>query len=277
MLTALVTGSDGFVGRHLIPRLAAAGYVVYATEDLDRYLSMHPMSPNGLTKFDVIVHLAARIVNVDMRARLGMLAYDDIELDMKMCRYVEVNPPTRAFVVMSSCAVDYPDDPYCIVKRTIEAFAKTLVKKGVKTAVLRPYSGYGPDQSLEYPFPAIVDRALHRQDPLEVWSDAIRDWIHIDDLCSAIIMAAEGAFPWGMPIEIGTGVGTSFINLAQRIALEVGYEPTIVVSTDKIGSAHRRVAVTGTARSFGFEAKIKLDEGIKRSVAHFRGIPVVLR
>lgn len=268
MQTALVSGSDGFVGRNLIPRLQAAGYVVRCTENLGSYDFDYP--------YDLIVHLAANIVNVDMRARLGMAAYTDIELDLLMCRMVEVRPPKRAFVVMSSCAVDYPDDPYCIVKRTLEAFAKTLAKRGVKAAILRPFSGYGPDQSLEYPFRAIMDRAMRRENPLTVWSDAVRDWLHIDDLCRAIMLAADGAFPWGVPVEIGTGVGTDFINLAQMLALEVGYEPEVVTATNKIGSAHRRVATVGAARSYGFEAKIPLAEGIKRAVAHFRGIPEVV-
>jgi len=106
--------------------------------------------------FDVVVHLAANIVNVDARMKMGMEVFKDIELDLAMCRWLEKNPPKKCAVLLSSCAVDFPDDPYCIVKRNLEAMALVLHKKGVPVVILRPFSGYGGDQSLEYPFPSIT-------------------------------------------------------------------------------------------------------------------------
>lgn len=277
-MNALVTGSLGFVASHLIPKLEAAGYRVFGTEDFEaflgkRYLGEDDSESNATRHFDVVIHLAANIVNVDQRARMGIAAYDDIALDMKMCQYIERTKP-RMFIAMSSCAVDYPSDPYCIVKRTFEAMVETLRKGGQQVTVFRPFSGYGPTQSLEYPFPAIFARALAKEDPLTVWSSlsTVRDWIHIDDLTDAIMMGVRETFAQaqGQPIEIGTGIGTTFSTLTEKIAAAVGYVPVVRALTDKIGSSGSRIAKTRRAAHFGFEAQVSLDEGIRRAVQYYR-------
>lgn len=267
-MNALITGYAGFVGRHLWPRLDAAGYNLTGTDDFVGSITQGVLSGEYVKRrknFDVIVHLGANIVNVDARSKMGLKAFDDIELDLAVCKWVEQYPPTKAFVVMSSCAVDYPQDPYCTVKRTLEAFALKLHEQGVPVVILRPFSGYGPDQSTDYPFPAILGRAMRREDPLTVWGGhQTRDWLYIDDLIDAI-MCGIMQFPRGIPIEIGTGVGTRLRDLAMRIANEVGYEPKIE-SVDKTVSSHSRIAEPRMANSCGWEAKVGLLEGIKRCI-----------
>jgi nucleoside-diphosphate-sugar epimerase len=226
-------------------------------------------------EFDVIVHLGANIVNVNDRMTMGMKAYDDILLDKMVCDFVEQNPPTKDFIAMSSCAVDYPDDPYCIVKRTLEAFAGTLYKRGVPVVILRPFSGYGPDQSEEYPFRAIFERAIRDEDPLTVWGDGqqVRDWLHISDLCAGIMLAID-SFPHGTPIELGTGIGTNLCELAEMIADAVGYHPVILPNAAKAGSSSFRVAdATGLVvlhQTTGWQASVPLAQGIRQALAYFK-------
>jgi nucleoside-diphosphate-sugar epimerase len=272
-MRALVVGNEGFVGRHLCPMLLQAGYALFGTENFSSFVKEDIFA----SPFDVIVHLGANIVNVQDRMTMGMKAYNDILLDKRVCEYVERNPPTKAFVVMSSCAVDYPDDPYCIVKRTLEAFALTLYKQDIPVVILRPFSGYGPDQSEQYPFRAIFERAIRREDPLTVWGSGqqIRDWLHIDDLCSGI-MAAIDAFPRGVPIELGTGVGTNLCELAEMVAEAVGYTPMIVPNTSKASSSDCRVAAANDFSAIWNYAcwapATSLRYGIAKAVAYYRGM-----
>jgi len=275
-MKALVIGDHGFVGRHLCPMLHKAGYEVYGTEDFVRnFLPDY----HSRIHYDVIVHLGANIVNVDDRMKLGMHGYDDILLDYEVCRYVELFPPTKAFIAMSSCAVDYPDDPYCIVKRTLEAFAHTLFKKGVPVVTLRPFSGYGPDQSTEYPFRAIFERAMRHEEPLTVWGGTqVRDWLWIDDLCDGIMCAIE-YFPRGGVYEMGTGIGTSLLELGERIARGVGYYPLVIGDTRRCSSSNFRVASQRGQHQYGWMPRVSLADGIEKSVAYFRAagrIPAVL-
>jgi nucleoside-diphosphate-sugar epimerase len=278
-MRALVTGAAGFVGRHLVPKLEAAGYevVCFDRRQYNEGLGV-PECLSGFyatPPFDLVVHLAANIVNVDARMKGGMAMYDDIELDLAICRWLEANPPTQCAVLMSSCAVDYPEDPYCIVKRNLELFAKTLHKKGVPVIALRPFSGYGEGQSEEYPFRAILERALRKEDPLTVWGgDQVRDWIHIDDLTEAIMLATN-IFPAAIksPIEVGTLRGTSLIDLATMIANACDYSPKLFCADDKARSSLRRVAGESgmdTMQMWGWRPKIKLEDAILRAVASRR-------
>ena len=288
-MKVLVTGSAGFVGRHLCQKLYGSGYtsspgVGYSVAHIDPIRYGCGYSPPGGTvnefieavprqTYDIVVHLAANIVNVDQRMKMGMKAFDDIELDLAMCRWLEKNPPTKCVVLMSSCAVDFPADPYCIVKRNLEAMGKTLQKQGVPVIILRPFSGYGEDQSEEYPFPAILGRALRQEDPLTVWGGfQVRDWLHIDDLTDAILFAIENVTNQSVPIEVGTKRGTSIRDLAYLMANAVGYQPTVEGMLEKASSSRCRVAgrnkESKLLQEWGWEPKISLEEGIKRAVAH---------
>src|SRR5258707_2977792 len=97
-MRALVTGYEGFVGRHLVPKLVRAGYEVHGTEDLEGFLQ----SPQAATKWDVVVHLAANIINVHDRGQIGMKASDDLDLDARMSMCLESHPPPNGMQVMSS-------------------------------------------------------------------------------------------------------------------------------------------------------------------------------
>lgn len=267
--TALVTGSYGFVGRHLVPKLKAAGYSVTEIDPRDPY---SPSTAERFVKvahgykFDVVVHLAANIPDVDQRLKGGHIAYQDILTDYTMVDYLAKNPPRQCVVWPTSCAVDYPDDPYAWVKLTGEKLFKTI--KGVPVYMLRPYSGYGSDQALTYPFPAILKRALAKESPLMVWGTGkqIRDFIHIDDLTDAFMLAVAHTFPAYTPVEIGTGVGIQIRDLAWKMAQAVGYSPQIGTMSNKATSSDHRVARTQLAETCGFRTKITLEEGIVRAI-----------
>lgn len=267
MRTALVTGSSGFVGRHLVPPLVEHGYAVCSV-DIKRGMSAQEFFHYWPDReFDVVVSLAANILDVDARMRAGVSIYDDISLDLETCKWVQKNPPKECFVVMSSCAVDCPADPYAWIKLSLEQFAGNLHKQGIPVAILRPFSGYGGDQAESYPFPAILKRAQEKQDPLTVWSSTstVRDWLHIDDLVRAIIWAIKDA-PRGVPIEIGSGIPTDFGTLARKMADAVGYSPAIKALTDKINSSDRRVRTSNLAEQYGFTPRISLEEGIQKAL-----------
>jgi len=63
-----------------------------------------------------------------------------------------------------------PDMTYGWSKLTGEFLAKIAAQHyGLKVTCIRPFSGYGEDQDLTYPVPAIAARAAKKEDPFEVW------------------------------------------------------------------------------------------------------------
>jgi nucleoside-diphosphate-sugar epimerase len=235
---------------------------------------------SALETFDVIFHLAASLTkhSIDERHKMGMSAFSDTQLDYEVASWIERCRPRERVVWMSSSATDAKDtENYAFVKYVSERFGRHLGKH-VPIALLKPYGGYGPRQSLNYPVPAIIDRALRHEDPLHVWGNKFttRDWIFVDDLVEAMLMAADGGFPNAGAIPIGTGIPTTFAALASQIAHQVGYAPEIVADCSKpVGSGHR-VAVTGIAEAYGFKAKVTLEEGIARCIAAARGKSVAV-
>ena len=268
MKHALVIGNEGFVGRHLVPRLECLGYAVFGTENFAHFLLDYR---SEMHRWDVIIHLGANIVNVDARMKGGMKMFDDIALDLAVCKYVETHVPIECFVVMSSCAVDFPDDPYCTVKRTLEAFATSLHKIGVPVCILRPFSGYGPDQSPEYPFRAIFERALAGENPVSVWGGyQVRDWLHIDDLVSGITHGMQGRFPYGEPVELGTMIPTKLFDLAKQIVAAVNPALNVCCDTTKATSSGSRIATSSIAAKYGWKHSISLATGIQLAAQFYR-------
>jgi nucleoside-diphosphate-sugar epimerase len=286
MKKALVIGAAGFVGRHLCPKLNEAGYFVIGVDPKFPFKGEATAGSKGINyrqtfqswwygqnhrfageTYDLIIHLGAHIEDVNARLNGGLYQYDDIALDMDVAKFVQSYPPTEAFVWPTSCAVDNPDDPYAWVKLTGERLFKCLDKQGIRVVILRPYSGYGGDQAWSYPFPAILGRAVKKEKPLTVWGSGnqVRDFVHIDDLTDAFMHGIK-CFPSGVPIDIGTGRGTNFLQLAYMMADAVGYETLVKPMTEKAESSPRRVANIKQAAHFGWTAKIRLEEGIRRAI-----------
>jgi len=282
--TALITGAAGFLGRYLAPLLSKEydvygidpkykpGHVEYCSYVRGRFENY--IGYNLFPDFDVIVHLAANILPIDKRMGMGSEAYQDIELDWAMAKCAEAHPPKKAFVYMSSCAVDTPEDPYAWIKLTGERVFTSIYKIGVPVVILRPFSGYGTDQDDAYPFSAILKRVLNEENPVKVWGSGyqVRDWIHVEDLVRGIVWAIEQA-PRGIPIDIGTGVGTEMFALA-RMMIKLAFtdkEVLIEADLDKPESSRSRIAKHLIAQTYGFKAEISLEEGVRMAIEESRG------
>lgn len=123
----------------------------------------------------------------------------------------------------------HPDAVYGLVKLVGEQQARHVAAQLPVTdvVVLRPFSGYGPGQALDYPVPSIVARAAALENPLQLWSNTVRDFIHIDDVVEATMAAVVAGGDRIM--NVCSGVGTSFVELATLAADLVGYDPDIQV------------------------------------------------
>jgi len=155
--------------------------------------------------------------------------------------------------------IAFPDMTYGWSKLTGEYLAQYAAKHyGLDVVIYRPFSGYGVDQSLDYPFTSIIQRAAYREDPLTIWGsgDQVRDFVHIDDAVAAVFATMNQLKP-GEVLNLGTGVPTSFKQLAELACLAVGYKPEIVCDTTKPEGVFWRVADTYKLRSlYSFEARL---------------------
>jgi nucleoside-diphosphate-sugar epimerase len=277
--TALVTGSAGFVGRHVTRELVARGYAVTG-------IDLVPGTPAGVEvdllgnalelfrddgrRFELVVHAAAVVGGRTMiDGRPLELAAVDLELDAALWRWALRTRPGRIVYLSSSAAypvkyqrldlghrleeglIDHraailgtPDATYGLVKLVGERLALEAAGEGLAVTVVRPFSGYGADQALDYPFPAFIDRARRRADPFDVWGTGrqVRDFVHIDDVVAAIVALVDAEVDG--PVNIGTGRPTSFLELAELVTAAAGYTPTIRTLEDAPVGVEYRVADT---------------------------------
>jgi len=183
MKTVLVLGGAGFLGRHLVPKLVDRGYDVTSVDPAHGGFSPIPKpTPNSSwmtaedflwdghdTHYDYVFHLAANILDIEKRNKIGIAAFADTQLDYSVASWLEAYQPKERVIWMSSSATDAKDtENYAFVKYVSERYARWLGRNNFPISILRPYSGYGPGQDLSYPMPAIIDRALRHENPLVV-------------------------------------------------------------------------------------------------------------
>jgi nucleoside-diphosphate-sugar epimerase len=157
-----------------------------------------------------------------------------------------------------------PDMTYGWAKLTGEYLARlTSQHYGIHTACIRPFSGYGEDQDLTYPVPAIAARAAQHEDPLVIWGTGTqgRDFVHIEDCIDAIFLALEKISD-GSGINIGSGNLVTFYEVAQLFSELTGYSPEIKPLVDKPSGVHSRYADTTLMQQLlNWSPRISLRQG----------------
>jgi len=159
-----------------------------------------------------------------------------------------------------------PDMTYGWAKLTGEMLCRYLRDQGLTVLVARPFSGYGSDQSQDYPFPSLIRRGLMRQNPFQIWGSeqTVRDWIHIEDIVEATLILAKHRM--NVTVNLATGRPTPFGELARIICNQVGYEPDLEVKLDAPRGVAYRVGDPTFLHSLGVKAKISLEEGVARAL-----------
>lgn len=178
----------------------------------------------------------------------------------------------EGFVALKESDIDFdrnmskPDMTYGWSKLTGEYLAQIAARHyDLHVACVRPFSGYGEDQDLSYPIPAIAARAAKQEDPFEVWGTGKqgRDFVHIDDCIDCMLFALDHIQD-GSAINIGSGKITSFLEIIDLFTEFAGYEPTIKPLLHKPVGVHARHADMERVFNMGWRPKISLREGMRR-------------
>jgi nucleoside-diphosphate-sugar epimerase len=242
-------------------------------------------------RFSDVFHFAA-IVGGRMKIEGDpMIVALDLSIDAEFFYWITQHKPERVLYPSSSAAypvslqtttdavalsegdIDFnknlgtPDMTYGWSKLTGEFLAQIAARHyGVPVACIRPFSGYGEDQELNYPVPAIAARAAKKEDPFEVWGSGKqgRDFVHIDDVLDFIFILLDNVKD-GSAYNIGSGQLTSFLELIELFADIAGYQPQVKPLLDKPVGVHSRYAnMTLVNERFGWKPRISLREGMTR-------------
>jgi nucleoside-diphosphate-sugar epimerase len=283
----LITGDEGFVGRAFHQALdkknnEVVGFDIKSGIDARKFFAADD------TYFDVVIHLAAVVGGRATIEGNPLAVATDLAIDSDLFQWALRTRPGRIVYFSSSAAypimlqkarfkamlseqdinlehIRTPDQTYGWSKLTGELLAQYARDEGLKVTILRPFSGYSADQSLDYPFPSFVARARAKATPFKIWGSGlqVRDFIHIDDVIEATFAAVLNDV---QVMNICSGRATSFIELAEMMMLAVGYLAPIETDlTAPVGVEYR----VGNPRFMNviYEPKISLEQGIAQALA----------
>ncbi len=276
--------------------LESGGWPLYDPTDYDNFTFIKQdcrtfFDERGDTDFDEVFHLAAIVGGREMIENNPLAVAEDLGIDAMMWQWSTRARPGRIVCFSSSAAypikhqrrdsyrlltedmIDFssdlgmPDMSYGWSKLTHEYLARlAYAKHGIRSVTYRPFSGYGEDQDMSYPFPSICRRVLEQegQSRVTVWGtgDQMRDFIHISD-CVAGVLSSMTSIDDGSAVNLSTGIFTSFKDFVRTAADIVGYSPEVTGTSDRPEGVFARGGDTTKQESLGISHGMPFGEGIR--------------
>ena len=283
----LITGDAGFVGRHFRAKFESQGHTVVGV-DIVNGIDARDFFRTDNTYFDKVIHLAAVVGGRKMIEGSPLALAVDLSIDAEMFGWAMRTEPGCITYFSSSAAypirlqtasatsslqeddidlerISNPDLSYGWSKLTGEMLAAHARASGLTVHIFRPFSGYGSDQALDYPFPSFIARGKAKADPFQIWGNGnqVRDFIHIDDIVEGSL---AGCLADIKVANLCTGIPTSFNDLAALVAQVAGYAPEVQRLPSEPVGVQYRVGDPWFMETF-YKPQISLIEGIQRAFA----------
>ena len=308
-MKALVTGGAGFIGSNLVDALLARGDEVTVLDDIStgKRENLEQALANGAqlevvdvrdagavsllvsrTKPDVIFHLAAQI---DVRKSVADPAADartNVEGTVNVLSAAQAHGVKRVVNTSTGGAIYgegrqipapeshpvAPESPYGLSKFCAEQYCEIFTRlHGLSTVSLRYGNVYGPRQDPlgEAGVVAIFCGKLLENDGAIIFGsgEQTRDYVFVDDVVDANLRAADSDATG--PINIGLGQEKSVLDIVEVLNAhaENGFEPEH--AAERPGEVQHIALDPSRAREeLGWEAKVELDEGLKRTLDSLR-------
>ena len=295
MRNILVTGGNGFLGKHVV-ELLKESFTVYSPkmEDYDFRMQHHALSFFGTYEPKIVINLAAAVGGI--RANLanpGSFFYDNLIIGMNLME-VARQYNVKKFVQMGS-ACEYPRDvrmpmlekdvwdgypeasnsSYAIAKRALLEMGQAYRKQyGMNVIHILSTNLFGPgdnfDLATSHVIPALIHRCLTQQD-VTVWGsgNATRDFLYVKDAAEAIVRLT-GCYNESEPINIGSDREVSIRQLAELVGEATDFKGTFEFDSSKPDGQPRRVLNVQRAAHCGIQAKTKLEDGLRETVQWFK-------
>jgi dTDP-L-rhamnose 4-epimerase len=168
-----------------------------------------------------------------------------------------------------------PASVYAATKYAQEDLVRIVCQTiGIDHSILRFQNVYGEGQSLKNPYTGILSifsTRIRRGLELPIFEDGLesRDFVHVDDVARAILAAISSPSPVAGIINIGSGIGTSVIDVAQELMTALGIEvPLRVTGEYRIGDIRHNIAdISRFCTLLPGGPQISLAEGLARFAA----------
>lgn len=167
-----------------------------------------------------------------------------------------------------------PSSVYGVTKLTQEQLVLTVGKAlGISAIAFRYQNVYGPGQSLSNPYTGILSifsTRIRNKSGINIFEDGkeSRDFVYIDDIVSATARAVEYEHRIVDVFNVGAGVATDVLTIADTLQRLLGETvPTKVSGQFRVGDIrHNYADLTKVREVLGFEPTVSIEEGLARFV-----------
>ncbi|MGD8990537.1 MAG: SDR family NAD(P)-dependent oxidoreductase [Desulfobacterales bacterium] len=305
---ALVTGGAGFIGSHLVEALITAGCRVTVMDNLSsgnrdnlkhldgkfEFYQEDIRDSNALLaaaeKCDVIFHLAA-VVSVPLTIENPVEAAAVNDTGSLLVFETARRQKVKRVVFSSSCAI-YGDDPrlpkredmspkpmspYAVQKLAAEYNARVFYDiYGLETVVLRYFNVYGPRQDPSSPYSGVISIFMTKallNEAASIYGDGqqSRDFIYVQDVVKANILAANAQSACGRVINIGSGRAVRINDLWQAICVISGRNLSPAYEHKRPGDINESLAGIEQAKALlDFHCEVAFETGLESTFEWYR-------
>lgn len=166
----------------------------------------------------------------------------------------------------------HPSSVYGITKQNQEQMVLTVCPSiGIAGVAFRYQNVYGPGQSLKNPYTGILSifsTQIKNGNNINIFEDGLesRDFVYIDDVVDATILGLQNAEANNQVFNVGTGIATTVLTVANELVKNYGVDVSIQVSGNyRLGDIrHNYADLTKINRYLGFEPKFSFELGLKK-------------
>ena len=301
----LVTGANGFLGRHVVRAILDAHPGAYVSTPTSADADLRD-PPTARALFDdchpdVVWHLAARCGGIGANQRSpGTFIHDNLLMGVNVIEAARVCNVRRLVLVGTVCSYPgraptplneddiwngYPEETnaaYGIAKRTLMEMARAYSEQ-YGLSVARPIlanlygSGDNLDPVTSHVIPAMVrkfvEAVANGEDVVTLWGNgtAEREFLYVEDAARALVMCGSHAHAAEAPMNIGGGEPVTIAALAALVAGLCGFTGAIEWDITRPNGQKRRSLSNYRARDIiGFTPSVRLRDGLERTINWYR-------
>ena len=304
-MTIVVAGATGLAGSAITKTFESTGQeVIGINRDVVDLLDFDKTNQFFKdVKPTLVVDAAARVGGIGANDAFPVeFLVDNIRIQTNLMHSAH-NAKVKKFIFLGSSCI-YPRDckqpireeyfmtgpleatnsAYAIAKIAgIELVNSYRKQYGYNWISLMPTNLYGPGDNFDlngsHVFPALIRRFVEAVEAdtrkIVLWGSGSpkREFLHVDDLARAVLLASE-KYDSSLHLNIGTGVDISIKDLAQKIAEVSGFEGEILWDTSKPDGTPRKVLEVSRIKQLGWSPRVTLEEGITSTIRWYKDATV---
>ena len=303
MKKVLLTGGSGFLGRHVAEAARQRGCEVFAPsrrqldlESADAASACMDELLKAHSTVDVIVHAAAYCGGIAInQAEPAAMLCKNCRMGLNVFELARRYHVPKVLAVGSACAYpgsgqgdlreeSFRDGPphesveaYGFAKRLLLAAQRAYhAQHGIESNHLVLASLFGPhdafDEYRSHVVAAMIRKFTAGADKVVLWGDgsAVREFLYVEDAAEAIVRAIDLDHDL-VPLNVGTGVGTSTRALAELIAKLTGFAGRIEWdATRPAGTSRKVLDVTRMRQRLGWSPQWPLERRLAETIEWYR-------